>query len=259
MDTATFSCVIEGLRDLSPPPTIFFGGFLEAFREACGPAPCPAAPDLGIAFVMMKRNIADLPAVLRIGQRLQAIRFVISNVLPYTKEMCQEALYPRVLTSRIYSAPDSWLELTRMDGSQITYKSWRDVMRRGLSISLSGGSLADARNRCPFIERGAIAIAWDGSASPCLPLLHSHVGFLGGQDRVSRRHVVGQVKERRVGDLWAAPEHVAFRRRVQAYDFSPCTGCGGCNLSETNEEDCYGNPFPTCGGCLWAQGMIHCP
>ncbi len=26
-----------------------------------------------------------------------------------------------------------------------------------------------------------------------------------------------------------------------------------------NEEDCFGNTFPTCGGCLWAQGVIRCP
>jgi hypothetical protein len=24
-------------------------------------------------------------------------------------------------------------------------------------------------------------------------------------------------------------------------------------------EDCYGNAFPACGGCLWAQGIIQCP
>jgi len=27
-----------------------------------------------------------------------------------------------------------------------------------------------------------------------------------------------------------------------------------CNL-----EDCFGNSAPTCGGCLWAQGLIQCP
>jgi hypothetical protein len=30
-------------------------------------------------------------------------------------------------------------------------------------------------------------------------------------------------------------------------------------LLESNEEDCYGNTFPVCGGCLWAQGVIQCP
>jgi hypothetical protein len=30
-------------------------------------------------------------------------------------------------------------------------------------------------------------------------------------------------------------------------------------MSEANEEDCFGNGFPTCGGCLWAQGVLQCP
>lgn len=42
-------------------------------------------------------------------------------------------------------------------------------------------------------------------------------------------------------------------------DYSPCHVCGGCQLLEKNEEDCYGNTFPACGGCLWAQGVIQCP
>ncbi|MEX0973885.1 MAG: hypothetical protein WD024_00830 [Bacillota bacterium] len=29
--------------------------------------------------------------------------------------------------------------------------------------------------------------------------------------------------------------------------------------SEKNQEDCTGNKFPTCGGCIWAQGVIQCP
>jgi hypothetical protein len=46
---------------------------------------------------------------------------------------------------------------------------------------------------------------------------------------------------------------------VQRFDFSPCAYCGGCDLSKGNETDCIGNTFPTCGGCLWAQGIVQCP
>lgn len=53
----------------------------------------------------------------------------------------------------------------------------------------------------------------------------------------------------------AAPLH----DKVKAFEFSPCRVCGGCSLLEKNEEDCYGNAFPACGGCLWAQGIIQCP
>ena len=42
---------------------------------------------LGVVFVAMKRNIDDLPAVLRIGSQLQADRFIVTNVLPYTAEL----------------------------------------------------------------------------------------------------------------------------------------------------------------------------
>jgi hypothetical protein len=71
--------------------------------------------------------------------------------------------------------------------------------------------------------------------------------------------VIGNVLERDLKDLWGDREYTAFRDRVQRFDFSPCTFCGGCDLSERNEEDCFGSPFPTCGGCLWAQGVIQCP
>ena len=35
--------------------------------------------------------------------------------------------------------------------------------------------------------------------------------------------------------------------------------CGWYDFSLANEEDCFGNAFPTCGGCLWSQGVIRCP
>ncbi len=47
------------------------------------------------------------------------------------------------------------------------------------------------------------------------------------------------------------------RTCVRHFDFPPCTDCG-CELAETNEEDCLGNPHPTCGDCLWARGIVRC-
>jgi MoaA/NifB/PqqE/SkfB family radical SAM enzyme len=126
-------------------------------------------------------------------------------------------------------------------------------------VTLAGANLGHANNRCPFIEGSVTAIAWDGSLSPCLPLLHSHVSYLKGRERFSRRYVVGNVAERDLDDLWREPDYITFREHVQRFDYAPCTFCGGCDLSKANEEDCIGSTFPTCGGCLWAQGVIQCP
>jgi len=46
---------------------------------------------------------------------------------------------------------------------------------------------------------------------------------------------------------------------VRKFDTSPCLSCGGCDISETNEGDCFGTPFPACSECLWAQGLVLCP
>lgn len=221
----------------------------------------PPRPQLGIAFVAMKRNISDLPAVLHLGRRLGATRFLVTNLLPHTDEMRGEILYQRALNS-ITFLPSIWvphLDLPKMDVDQTTREALYSVLHGGRHVKLVDADLGSANDRCPFIEKGAVAISWDGSFSPCLPLLYSHVSYLKRRKRFSRRYILGSVAERDLLDLWHAPEHTAFRQRVQDFRFSPCTACGGCELSLTNEADCYANAFPTCGGCLWAQGVIRCP
>jgi MoaA/NifB/PqqE/SkfB family radical SAM enzyme len=231
------------------------------FRDARPQAYYPK-PEIGIAFVAMKRNIADLPDILRLGGRLRAAHFLVSNVLPYTADMCDEVLYARAIDDRLY-VPSPWtphVSLPKMDWNETTREPLYRLMRGNRNLALAGSHLSHANNRCPFIESGVTAVGWDGGLSPCLPLLHSHVSFVHRQrERASRRYIIGNVAEHSLRDLWHVPEYAAFRERVQAFEFSPCTTCGGCSLSETTEEDCFGNPFPTCGGCLWAQGVIQCP
>ena len=218
-------------------------------------------PQTGIVFVAMKRNMADLPAVIQLGSQFGASRFLVTNVLPYTREMCDEILYMRALTDAIY-LPTQWgarMRLPKMDVNDTTRESLFKVMLGGHSMIFSGASFGESNDRCPFIESGSVAIGWEGGLSPCLPLLHNHVTYLNGWKRSLKRHAIGNVVERDLNDLWNVPEYLTFRERVQKFDFSYCIFCGGCNLLETNEEDCFGNTFPTYGGCLWAQGVIQCP
>lgn len=220
----------------------------------CGFIPI-SKTQLGIVFVAMKRNVADLPAVIDIGRRFGAKRFLVTNVLPYTREMVDEVLYQRAL----YNSGYRCLSLPGIDVDEMTYTPIYEAIRNVYG-SWAAINSENARDRCPFIESGAAAIGWDGNLSPCLPLLHNHSSyFLQHEERFSRRWAIGNVTERNLLDLWNTPDYVAFRERVQAFDFSPCTTCGGCYMSQENEEDCYGNNFPTCGGCLWAQGVIQCP
>lgn len=219
-------------------------------------------PEIGIVFVAMKRNINDLPSLLRTGNRLDASRFLVTNVLPYTEELREEILYSRALMDIIYQPPLQvpHVKLPKIDVDRIAKKSLYHALRdEGLSVSIGDSILGEESDRCPFIKSGSTAISWEGNLSPCLPLMHSFFSFLDDRKRASRRHVIGNVAEKSLHDLWNAPEYVAIRERVQAFSFSHCVFCAGCELSLANEEDCRGNTFPTCGGCLWAQGVVQCP
>lgn len=233
---------------------------VERFRSLRPTAQLPS-PEIGIVFVAMERNYHDLPELLRLARRLGATRFMVSNLLPHTPAMRGEVLYTYAMSNDTYFPSPRLPELTmpKMDAERLSSQPLYEAICGNWNLNFAGSTSRLTSDRCPFVDAGATAVGWDGGVSPCLPLLHTNHNYLNGLDRHARRYVVGNVNQRSLSALWHDPEYVAFRARVQAFDFAPCTICDGCPLSETNEEDCYGNGFPTCGGCLWAQGFVQCP
>lgn len=218
-------------------------------------------PEIGIVFVAMRRNLHDLPVLLSMGRSLGATRFIVTNLLPHTPAMCAETLYERSLKDIAY-LPSPWvprLDLPRMDLDETTRNPFFQALGSGHNVTFAGGNLGAANDTCRFIQEATLTVGWDGGVSPCLPLLYDHTSYLRRRKRTVRRYIVGHLAERSVLDLWGDTHHQAFRERVREFDFSPCVFCGGCDLSEANLADCMGNEFPTCGGCLWGQGVIQCP
>ena len=218
-------------------------------------------PRLGIAFVAMRRNIADLPEVIRLGQKLGADRFSISNVLAHTAEMRDQVLYARSVDAEEVE-PSRWapeISLPRMDVGDLAIEQLVRVQAGRNGRSRPGHARGAGANTCPFVEKGSVSIRWDGEISPCLPLLHTHRSYLDFRPRTSHAFSVGNINERSLTGAWTDPRYVDLRERLLAFDFAPCTTCNSCDMADENLEDCFGSPTPTCGGCLWAQGFIRCP
>ncbi len=97
-------------------------------------------PNLGIAFVAMKDNIADLPEVLRLGISLGAKQFSISNVLAHTPELHEQILYKRTVfntaTRKTTSIPV--VNLPRMDWNDYTKDVLADIFSRKYQLELAG-------------------------------------------------------------------------------------------------------------------------
>jgi MoaA/NifB/PqqE/SkfB family radical SAM enzyme len=218
-------------------------------------------PNLGIAFVAMNKNIKELPEVLRLGIQLGATRFSISNVLPHTTELNDQVLYKRSTQNMVGRQNTSYplVNISRMDWNETTKDVLAYVYGRKFRLELAGYEVNRAIDTCPFIEQGSTSVRWDGSVAPCLPLLHTNQYVCRQQLRKTLGYALGNVQEAGLLGIWNSEKYVALRDRLQTFNFSPCTFCDGCELSEENQSDCMGNTDLACGGCLWAQGFIRCP
>ncbi len=218
-------------------------------------------PEIGLVFVAMRSNLADLPAVHWLAVLTHASELLVTNVLAHTPEMADAILYRRSVKAGRYvrSGEMPRVRLPRMDFDPDTGGPLLDLMGRAHSLELGGADLAHDTNRCPFVTAGAAAVRWDGTVTPCPPLLHSHPVYTPRRRTFVRHAGYGNVAETSLGEIWSSPSYAGFRDRVRAFHFSPCVSCGGCERSLGNEEDCYGNTFPVCGRCLWAQGIVRCP
>jgi MoaA/NifB/PqqE/SkfB family radical SAM enzyme len=152
------------------------------------------------------------------------------------------------------------IDLPRLDAGESTKGILHDLLSGGESLSLMGNRISARVDECRFIRDRCCFIRWDGNVAPCMGLLHDHKTYFRGYERRNQGHSFGNLAERELWDVWTGEDYAAFREKVAAFDFSPCHACGGCDLTDSNQRDCGGNKFPTtCGGCLWAQGIIQCP
>jgi MoaA/NifB/PqqE/SkfB family radical SAM enzyme len=227
--------------------------------QVFGPSHWGGFPKLGIAFVAMQRNIHDLDHVIKLGIQLGAVEFSITNVLAHNTELLDENLYMHSMSLIADRDILPLVHMPRMDVTPQTTDAMAALLKRVNRLEFFGSELNQNIDECPFVERGSMTIRWDGKVSPCLPLLYTHKYFLDARQRTSREYFVGDVHESNLFEIWNENGYRDLRRRLQDFDFSPCAFCNSCEMANENIEDCFGNVQPTCGGCLWARGLIRCP
>jgi MoaA/NifB/PqqE/SkfB family radical SAM enzyme len=219
-------------------------------------------PVIGIEYVVMQRNFKELRYLRQLAYSLGAAFIFLTNLLPYTEELKDEILY-WFSTSLTYP-PESTklmpeLFIPPMDLRHSDFETIKALAGHSGSICTPDPHLGSGNGYCRFVNDGSLVVAWDGMVSPCIALMHSYTCYIMGRQKQFKRYTLGDVGKEDITSLWGKKEFADFRDTIQSFPFSPCTECGGCDMAETNEEDCYGNPFPVCGDCLWAKGVIRCP
>jgi MoaA/NifB/PqqE/SkfB family radical SAM enzyme len=223
---------------------------------------------LGLAFVAMKSNIHQLPKVIELANLLHAAELKVTNVLPYSKEMSDEILYRKRLYDMCYNdklmdseteqCPVVQLPIMDFDQPEVS-DTIAEILKQARLLQIGENNVVRRGDYCKFVDAQALFVRWDGEVSPCLSLLHNHTEYLPETERKIFHCSFGNINDRSLAEIWASMPYVEFRERLLGFTFPHCTICGNCAYMEENKEDCVGNPFPTCGGCLWAEGLIQCP
>jgi tungsten cofactor oxidoreducase radical SAM maturase len=226
---ATISQVLENIRDLN-----------EAKRELGS-----LTPTLGIEFVALKSNIAELADLTGLASRLGAARVLVSNVLAYTDDMRDEILYG--YEPRAPFNAGSW---------PVRADAW--VMWGTLDLPRMHWG---AEQRCRFVGDRATVVGWDGQVAPCYALSHNYSYLtIDGRRKQVARYDLGHITQESLLEIWTSEDYCRFRSEVRDFHFPSCPDCDlreSCDLREGN-QGCWGWN-PSCADCLWAQDIVRCP
>jgi len=196
------------------------------------------SPRIGIELVATKANFSRLPFMRKVVDELKAERFVVTHMLPYHESMKDEILYDQ--------------------GADMLNFGWESPL---LAVKTAPPMKLETQRSCRFVENKATTITWQGDVSPCYALMHSYDCYILGRRKAMTAHNFGNVRQKRLPDIWTDPKYATFRWVSRNSHYPSCTDCrqvDGCILAQTNEGDCWGNE-PSCGDCLWARGLIVCP
>jgi tungsten cofactor oxidoreducase radical SAM maturase len=202
-------------------------------------------PALGIEFVALRSNIAELAHLSGLASRLGAARVLVSNVLAYTDELRDQILYgyeprPPFSAGTWPIQADAWVLLGVLD---LPRMHW------------------GAEPRCRFVHDRSAVVGWDGRVVPCYALSHNYSYLaIDGRRKQVARYALGDIAKRSLLEIWTSEDYCRFRNEVRDYHFPSCPDCDlreTCDLREQN-EGCWGWN-PSCADCLWAQDIIRCP
>ena len=205
--------------------------------------------DPGLSMVLAKNNQAEILTNMAQAVKLGIRSFFITNLEAYSPQQAEELNYTLGQLRR----PGAWRKT-----NAALIEGIKKITSINSEVSIEG-VITGNQDKCPFAERGELVVRWDGEISPCLPLLYSRTTHIGSWEHDQHSFSLGNISDRSLTEFWSDKDFFQFRERLLEDDFSPCLGCRDCWLSGDNLQDCMGFEHPTCGGCLWAAGLISCP
>jgi radical SAM protein with 4Fe4S-binding SPASM domain len=166
---------------------------LKAAKEASG----SPYPRVRFKFVIMRKNVEELPELVELAHRLGVSQIVLQNLIVWPNQ-------GNLMEQAVYDQKDRVMELYRQAAEA--------AERHGIILDYWGDGLEEmdeAKGNCPFRN---FTIMADGSVGPC-----------GAQ-----KYIWGNINNTPLRDLWNSPLYQEMRHQFHTKEFpSICEHCPG--------------------------------
>jgi len=164
-------------------------------------------PRLALLYVLMRRNIEELPQFMKLAKELEAESISTTHVVIHQKKMKEESLVYHKELANYYMmvAQKKANELNLHLNIPPLFNTVYDVQGRR-----SKNNLKSEFKICPFLWKRAY-IEWNGDVVPCC---------------VPGHPVMGNVKEKSFGEIWNNELYQEMRKRLNTDNpFDCCKHC----------------------------------
>ena len=204
-------------------------------------------PRAMLFFVMMKENVHELPAMVRLAKSMGIDQIVAKNLDVILKEGDDER---RIFKNMGEGETDPSVSMAVAQAKEVA---------RDLKISLRVYELAPAEK--PICEQSPLKtlfVAWDGSVSPCINLSYIQDRCFGGKWQRFPIVRFGNVATEPLDVIWKKPEYRNFRKLLQKRgegESGNLTESLIPDLSDYSERRCSSKPPQGCGVCYYLYGV----
>ncbi len=180
-------------------------------------------PFTTLCFLLMRRNIEELPEFIKLAKELEADCVALSHVSIFTEEMKKESLiYCKELSNKYLV--EAKREAKRL-GVNLYTPSLFEINKNSTDVKLDGlkerGRTERGHIECPFLWKQA-SIQWNGNVFPCC---------------VPGQPLMGNVREKPFREIWNNELYQEMRKRLNTNDPFEC--CKHCFTIAPDDDDAY--------------------
>jgi radical SAM protein with 4Fe4S-binding SPASM domain len=185
-----------------------------------------ALPDLSIVFVAMRRNVAELPDVVRLAADWGVPKVRVQNLSHSFDDTDPSGEYALIrgftASEALWGGPDGGAPTDTLAQARAAFREARSAAEElGVALRLPSLDERPAERRaagtpgCDWPWRSAY-VRHDGKAQPCCMVM--------GEDRA----ILGDTGERPFDEVWRGARYAAFREALLSGE--PPEVCRGCSM-----------------------------